>query len=327
MPPTRRLPRAVSLFPDETVDSFIARLAAANHVEVEELRALLDVRMLKKTPITALREPLAIVSGHSERRLTLALPEFIEQKNTDVPGLIDRPLINDRLTPRSACRRCVRRAGIAEPVICWMTHDRNVCLRHWLWTGEGCRQASDQVDVTPLPATVLAQRQHRNLIARHGRRWVNLAFHDAKKIYFDWKERYGFGPKEAIARRMAILASPSGKPVPDNIALAVGFHPEIVALSGLLASDHWERTALRNGGLAAFLGEVSARGILGGYEPDGIDDPLIKWVRDRLKHYKFALHYTGWDTLALILHNETTRSATNQPTKDFRTCPLTFPRY
>ncbi|KUM76209.1 hypothetical protein [Streptomyces curacoi] len=64
-----------------------------------------------------------------------------------------------------------------------------------------------------------------------------------------------------------------------------------------------------------------------GYETDDLDDPLIKWVRDRLPHYKCALHHAGWDKLSLILHNETTRSATNQPTKDFRTCPLTFPRY
>ncbi|MEU9997759.1 TniQ family protein [Streptomyces sp. NPDC050848] len=49
---------------DESVDSFLARLAAANHVDTEELRAHLEVRMLKKTPITALREPLATVSGY-----------------------------------------------------------------------------------------------------------------------------------------------------------------------------------------------------------------------------------------------------------------------
>jgi hypothetical protein len=84
---------------------------------------------------------------------------------------------------------------------------------------------------------------------------------------------------------------------------------------------------LRNGGLAPFIREVSTRGIVAGYEPDDIDDPLIKRVRDRLTHYKFALHHTGWDTLSLILRNETTRRTTNQPTKDFRTCPLTFPRY
>ncbi|MET7761108.1 TniQ family protein [Streptomyces sp. NPDC005393] len=327
MPPTRRLPRLVPLFRDESVDSFLARLAAANHVDTEELRALLQIRMLKKTPVTALREPLATVSGYTEHQLTLALPEFITVENTDTPGLIDRPLINDRTPQRPACRLCTLRAGIAEPVICWMTHDRNVCLRHWLWIGDGCQNPDDQVNISPLPATVLAQRQHRNLIARHGRRWVNLAFHDAKKIFLAWKERYEFGPEEAVVRRLTALIYPSGKPVADGLALAAGFHPEIVTLSGLLASDHWERTALRNGGLAPFIREVSTRGIVAGYEPDDIDDPLIKWVRDRLTHYKFALHHAGWDTLSLILHNETTRRTTNQPTKDFRTCPLTFPRY
>ncbi|GGR70455.1 hypothetical protein GCM10010269_06720 [Streptomyces humidus] len=54
--------------------------------------------------------------------------------------------------------------------------------------------------------------------------------------------------------------------------------------------------------------------------------PLTKWVRDRPTHYRFDLHHTGWDTLSLILHNETTRSVTDRPTKDFRTCPPTFPR-
>lgn len=30
------------------------------------------------------------------------------------------------------------------------------------------------------------------------------------------------------------------------------------------------------------------------------------------------------DTFSLILHNETTRTAANQPAKGFRICPLTF---
>ncbi|MFD4603544.1 hypothetical protein ACFWPQ_36650 [Streptomyces sp. NPDC058464] len=65
----------------------------------------------------------------------------------------------------------------------------------------------------------------------------------------------------------------------DGLALAAGLHPEIVALSGLLASDHWERTALRDGGLAPFVGGVSSRGIGGvssrgiGVGPDDIDAP------------------------------------------------------
>ncbi|GAA1110776.1 TniQ family protein [Streptomyces javensis] len=327
MPPSRRLPRTVPLFRDETVDSFLARLAAANHLDIEELRALLDVRMLKKTPITELRPPLATVSGYTEHHLTLALPEFIATKRTDTPGLIDRPLPDSHNAQRPACRFCVHRAGITSPVICWMTHERNVCLRHLLWIGDGCQQPEDQVDITPLPDTVLAQRHHRNLIARHGRRWVGLAFHSAKEIFLDWKERYEFHPEEAVTRRLTALSHPSGKPVADDLALTAGFHPEIVRLSGLLASDHWERVALRKGGLASFLDEVSHRNILGGYEPEDRSDPLLKWVRDRVGNYNMALHFNRWEILAFLFHDETTRRLTKRPATDLRTCPLPLPHY
>lgn len=42
MTPRRPLPCAVPPFHNETVDSFIARLAAANHLRVGELREHLD---------------------------------------------------------------------------------------------------------------------------------------------------------------------------------------------------------------------------------------------------------------------------------------------
>ncbi|MEV0224424.1 hypothetical protein [Streptomyces sp. NPDC050704] len=283
--------------------------------------------MLKKTPATALRAPLAVITGYAEQHLTLALPEFIGQRYTDTPGLIDRPLVDGHVPQRPACRFCTRRAGIDARVTCWMTHDRNICLRHLLWIGEGCSEPSDQVDLSPLPATAQAQRHHHNLINRHGRRWVSLAFADATKIFSTWKERSTFGPRETITHRLTSLTRPSGEPVAADLAFAAGFHPEIIRLSGLLASDHWERTGLRKGGLAPFVREVSRRHIIKGFDPDGLDDPLIQWLRDRANHYNMAQHLNKWDILTVLLHEETTRRLTKRLRTDLRTCPLPQPRY
>ncbi|MFF3127820.1 hypothetical protein ACFVRD_37255 [Streptomyces sp. NPDC057908] len=93
------------------------------------------------------------------------------------------------------------------------THDRNVCLRHRLWIGDGITNADEQVDVSRLPDALQAQRHHRNLIARHGRRWVRSAYPDARKIYFTWLQSTAdlFDLLDTASR---LLATGTGKPPP-----------------------------------------------------------------------------------------------------------------
>ncbi|MFF1742809.1 TniQ family protein [Streptomyces mirabilis] len=275
MPPSRRLPCTVRPFHNETVQSFLTRLAEANHLRVDELRDYLGIRILKTTPVTVLLEPLSVVSGYPVSTLRLAMPEFIAAEYTDEPGLVERPLTaRPQSLARPACRRCVRAAGITTSVNCWVTHEHNVCLRHRLWIGTGCQRSQDQADLRRLPRVCFAQRHHRNLLARHGRRWVHGRFREGRDIYLKWYEQREFASQREVVRRMIALASATRRPLAKDVILPAIFHPEIVAPTGLLASDRWERRRFAgDGGLRRFVAEITRREALAGYELEETDDP------------------------------------------------------
>ncbi|NGN63175.1 hypothetical protein G5C51_04535 [Streptomyces sp. A7024] len=325
MIPHRQLPCTARPFHDETVNSYLARLAAANHLRIEELREHLGVRMLKKTPMGKLLEPLSTLSGYPVHNLRLAMPEFITEQYTDEPGCIERPATSrHRALKRPACRRCTRAMGITEPVTCWTTHDRNVCLRHRLWIGEGCHRIDDQADLRRLPRVCRAQRHHRNLLVRHGRRWVRERFHEARSIYLQWHKEREFQPQHEIVRRMLNLAAANRRPIRKDLLLPVIFHAEIVALTGLLASRHWEqRLYLGEGSPQRYVEEITRREILAGYQLTEEDDPLFDWIKGRVIQHKFCrVHWRAWGALD---PDETTRpTPPNRPSRDFRTSPWPF---
>ena len=288
MTPRQPLPRTVPLFHNETLDSFVHRLADANHLPSNQLLSLLEIRRTKKTPVNALLEPLAAAAGVRRDALQLALPEFLDPDAPDKPGAIGRPRASLRTAvQRPACRRCAHAAGITLPVTCWTSHDRNICLRHRLWIGDGITNADEQVDVSRLPDALKAQRHHRNLISRHGRRWVRSTYPDARKIYFTWLQSTAdpFGLLDTAHR---LLPDGAGNTPSNDLTLAMLFHPKVVALTGLLAGEQWERRAVATGHVAWLIEQITVRGILLGYVPEDRKDPLIQWVEQHFSLHKFA---------------------------------------
>ena len=173
----------------------------------------------------------------------------------------DRP----RKLQRPACRRCVHAAGIEGFVNCWTTHDRNVCLRHQLWIGQGCPQPDDQVDISILPSTSRAHRHHRNLISRLGRRWVSNAFPDARNIFLSWITGHSADPFGDQATARSRLVGEAGRPADSQTADGILFHPQIVSLTGLLASPIWEAKTVQSGDISWLVREITYRDILVGY--------------------------------------------------------------
>ncbi|MFJ1550052.1 hypothetical protein [Streptomyces sp. NPDC088246] len=242
MPLRPPLPHTVPLFHNETLDSFLHRVAAA-----DQLLPLLKIRRTKKTPVNTLLEPLAAAAGVRRRALELALPEFLDADAVDKPGTIGRPRSALRTAiQRPACRRCRYAAGITMPVTCWTTHDHNIRLRHHLWIGDGLTTADEQVDISRLPDTLRAQRHHRNLVARHGRRWVRNAYPDARKIYFTWPQQSA-DPFDLLDTARHILNDDTGTAPSPDLTLTVVFHPQVVTLAGLLAGQEWEHRAVATG--------------------------------------------------------------------------------
>ena len=61
---------------------------------------------------------------------------------------------------RPACRRCTARRGITGPIACRLPPHLTVCRRHRLWTGPAARTHAGQLDVSPFPEILRAQRRH-----------------------------------------------------------------------------------------------------------------------------------------------------------------------
>ncbi|WP_128382204.1 TniQ family protein [Streptomyces cavernae] len=145
MPLRQPLPCTIPLFHNETLDSFLRRLATANHLPTDRLLPLLHIRRTTKTPANSLLEPLATAAGVHSAALELALPEFFDDDSPGRPGTFGRPRTTLRTAvQRPACRRCTHTAGITMPVTCWTTHERNICLRHRLWIGDGITNAEER---------------------------------------------------------------------------------------------------------------------------------------------------------------------------------------
>ncbi|WP_328623502.1 hypothetical protein [Streptomyces sp. NBC_00354] len=160
-------------------------------------------------------------------------------------------------------------------------------LRHRLWIGDGITNTDEQVDVSRMPDTLRAQRHHRNLIVRHGRRWVRSAYPEARKIYFTWLESIAdpFGVFDTARR---LLADGTGKAPSHDLTRTMVVHPQVVALTGLLAGQEWEHRTVVTGDITWLVQQITDRGILLGYIPKDREDPLIQWVEQRFSLHKFA---------------------------------------
>jgi hypothetical protein len=120
---------------------------------------------------------------------------------------------------------------------------------------------------------------------------------------------------------MVALASATRRPLATNVILPAIFHPEIVALTGLLASDRWEhRLFAGNGGLRRFVAEITRREVLAGHELEETDDPLYQWITGRIALHKFTRYYPR--SFGALHPEETTRPTRNRPARDFRLIPL-----
>jgi hypothetical protein len=156
----RPLPRTAVPVPGEYYIGYISRLAAANHLELPELTGALD-------------DPAAVIllpaqrKRHQQERLAAAagqpLPRIARLYRDDHGDYLRDPgRFREMLRP--ACRRCTARLGITGPVACRLPARQALCRRHRLWTGPAARTHAGQLDVSPFPEILRAQRRHLALL-------------------------------------------------------------------------------------------------------------------------------------------------------------------
>jgi hypothetical protein len=161
--PPRSLPRTVTPVPGEYYLDYTSRLADANHLELLELTEALD------DPAAVILDP-ARRRQHQQERLAAAagqpLPR-IARLYWDDPGDYLRDPGRFRQLLRPACRRCTARRGITGPIACRLPPHQTVCRRHRLWTGPASRDHASQLDISPFPEILRAQRRHLAQLHHH----------------------------------------------------------------------------------------------------------------------------------------------------------------
>jgi len=275
--PPRRLPVSVPPFSHETVDSYLDRLAAANHLDPATLRDHLH-EPSTPGPLPAPHR-LAAVSGRPLATLRGALIELRLLPPASANWSRWHPLVRAGYRPALVCQRCAARRGITRPIFRWVPHHLNVCLRHRRWLGLSARKVAEQLDLTRSPEVTRAARRHHNLIRRRGHAPVRFAYHDSLHITQRWAERGDFSRHRN--RRLDQLCHPDRRSLPfDDPALDAATYPDTVALTSLLSSAHWVGAAASKSSdhRRQFYKEAARRLELPECTPRGAFDPLIRWA-------------------------------------------------
>jgi hypothetical protein len=170
--PPRPLPRTVTPVPGEYHLDYIRRLADANHLEFLELSNALD-----DTAAITLHGPRGW-KRHEQERLAAAAGQplaRIARLWWPDPRVYLRDPEGFRRMLRPACRRCTARRGIPGPVACHLPPHLTVCRRHRLWIGPSARAHAGQLDVSPFPEVLRAQRRHLAQLRDHPWQLVDIA--------------------------------------------------------------------------------------------------------------------------------------------------------
>lgn len=178
--PPRPLPRTVIPVPGEYYLDYISRLADANHLELLELTDVLD-------------DPAAVIfdpgrrNQHRQERLAAAASQplaRIARLYWDDPGDYLRNPERFGQLLRPACRRCTARRGVAGPIACRLPPHVTVCRRHRVWIGPSARTHAGQLDVSPFPEILQAQRRHLAQLRQYQQHEVEAAVSAATRAIY-----------------------------------------------------------------------------------------------------------------------------------------------
>jgi hypothetical protein len=266
-----RLPIAVAPAKQETVASYLARLANLHGLQLRELWDPISVARPGGRRRDVLADRLAAVTGQRREHLVRALPEL-----HPAPGWSAL-----RHQPQPGCPRCdARHPG--GPVTRLLPHYRYVCTRHRYWIGP---PDVDQraTALLGLDDVVRAQRHHLRLLCRHGAAAtfdaVLTGFLFCGHLWTDRRED-DVGVQREWTRRADVLVPPGTETATFSASrLFAAVYPEAVSFAGLIASPTWRYRAAGDADQQRqFTTEVGRRLDRPHYHPDDRDDPVAHWM-------------------------------------------------
>lgn len=266
IPPLRPLPIPVPLVAGEHHKSLLGRLARANHIPLLDLRDVLPEPT--GTELISMAG-LAALAGQPVERMTRMLI-------TSPRGWFG--------ADRQACRRCMARRGILDPVLVRVANYQPICRRHLRWLSHRPERPEEEFDLRAVPEILIAQRHHAGLVQRQQHSIdVADAYGSAWHILHRWTERDDWSTHRR--RRLGRFFDTSRYRVYEHHPLiALANYPETVTLVRILADPNWVEQATRRGpvGLGRFHTEVRRR-LQIDYEPYHWRDPLEAW-RERIRN-------------------------------------------
>jgi TniQ len=276
MPPAR-LPIAVAPACQETLASYLTRLAGLHGISPGELAAQVSSGQPGTTRRAVDSGRLAAITGRAPGHLAAALPE-LRDPPPDWAAL--------RHQPQPGCEHCDSRHP-GGPVTRILPHHRYVCTRHRYWIGPpdagqpATALHSEHADIADI---VRAQRRHLRLLRRHGA----AATYDAVLTGFlicghlwpdqpdDWPI-----PWHQWNRRAQVLIPPGSEPARFSASrVFAAIYPEAVGLACLVASPKWRGLAAGDSSQQQqFTGQIGH--LLGrpGYQPPDLGDAIAHWMK------------------------------------------------
>lgn len=274
--PPPLLPHSIPPFLGETTNSYLHRLAVANHLHPDDLRA--HLAGTRHHALITL-DSLAAATARSPRSLSHALPEL---RPGAPPGAAPPLPVHVR---RTICWRCAARRSAFRFATTWQPAEVTLCPNHPIWLGPPVRaHRGGQHDVGDLPDILHAQRRHYRLARRYGRQTAADAFAEATHITALWA-RHGFhGDRRKPLIRTLLGHNPLTSRLPSGDPITpVVTYPETVDVARVLAMPRWRHPTIpaNKHELRQFRRDINHHVGIQYHPEDSPYDPLYQWFQKR----------------------------------------------
>jgi len=241
----RALPIGLPPVNQETLGSYLHRIADANHITIAAIAQILGTsRRYRRTDddptiwTTNTVTALATLTGRSANTLTRALPALRPLATAAAAATPSRPTA---IPPRVACRHCMASKGIHGLVLQRAASHERVCPRHQRWL-----HGPEQHALHTLPEIRQANLRHRRLICRYDTAAGDAAYAQALQLVH---ERFIAADQPDLqhrwTQRLGLLRrDPHGDPYrPSLQRLELVTYPETVSLTKHLTSTPCTKVA------------------------------------------------------------------------------------
>ncbi|WP_432830762.1 TniQ family protein [Dactylosporangium sp. CA-092794] len=233
------LPRRVPPVTGEALLSYLTRLAAANHLTIGEVLAVLPTWFTTKTnnpderaqhhmlapATTDALHALARLTSTTPAGLARALPAF---GTTDTHGPV-------RAT--TACHRCTARRGILQPVPVHLPAHHKICTRHGIWLSD---TSQAHLDLAACPEIITAQHRANRLLRRHTPQQLLLTYQAAAKSIPPWPTSPAAIPLHWRHRLLTLQTANHryGTPTDHDAYIHAAIYPDAITLAAAELNPH-----------------------------------------------------------------------------------------